>query len=138
MVGQCTADLVTSLFILLAYVSSLHVAPSILQYLTKALGVDTVVFGYLQTTFAIVQLCGGPVYGRFGDQFGSRAALVMAFAAAATSYGLLGLAGSVWVLFLSRLPSMFMHAMQGESLTTALRCIKHLKVRPRKKIGSFL
>ena len=69
MVGQGTADLVTSLFILLAYVSSLHVAPSILQYLTKALGVDTVVFGYLQTTFAIVQLCGGPVYGRFSDQF---------------------------------------------------------------------
>ena len=68
------------------------------------------------------------MYGRFGDQFGSRAALVMAFAAAATSYGLLGLAGSVWVLFLSRLPSMFMHAMQGESLTTALRCIKSLKV----------
>ena len=23
------------------------------------------VFGYLQTTFAVVQLCGGPLFGRY-------------------------------------------------------------------------
>ena len=85
----------------------------ILQYLSKKLGADPVVFGYLQTTFAVVQLCGGPIFGRFGDIFGSRAALVLSFMAAAMSYTILGLASTVSMLFLSRLPSIFMHAMQG-------------------------
>lgn len=70
-------------------------------------------FGYLQTTFALVQLCGGPIIGRFGDIFGSRAALVLSFAAAALSYSILGSASSVSMLFVSRFPSVFMHAMQG-------------------------
>ena len=70
-------------------------------------------FGYLQTTFAVVQLAGGPLFGRFGDIFGGRAALTLAFMAAALSYGLLGLSYSLPVLFISRLPSVFMHAMQG-------------------------
>ena len=75
------------------------------------------VFGYLQTTFAIVQLCGGPLFGRFGDVFGSRAALALAFISATVSYAVLGAATSVPMLFLSRLPSIFMHAMQGMYMT---------------------
>ena len=86
---------------------------SYFKYLSKKLGADPVVFGYLQTTFAVVQLCGGPIFGRFGDIFGSRAALVLSFAAAALSYSILGIASTVSMLFLSRLPSVFMHAMQG-------------------------
>lgn len=74
---------------------------------------DTVVFGYLQTTFAVVQLTGGPLFGRFGDLYGGRAAMILAFLSAAMSYFLLGLAGSFTLLLISRLPSMFMHAMQG-------------------------
>ena len=72
------------------------------------------IFGYLQTTFAVVQLCGGPLYGRFGDIYGGRAAMTLAFMSAALSYTLLGLADNVFLLFVSRLPSVFMHAMQGE------------------------
>eukprot|EP00058_Branchiostoma_floridae_P021911 XP_002607401.1 hypothetical protein BRAFLDRAFT_69810 [Branchiostoma floridae] len=83
-----------------------------LPYLTKKLGVDPVVYGYLQTTFAVVQLCGGPLFGRFGDLFGTRSALVLAFSAAAMSYGLLGMAEGMLLLFLSRLPSFLMHSMQ--------------------------
>ena len=81
--------------------------------MSKELGANSAVFGYLQTTFAVVQLCGGPLFGRFGDIFGSRAALALAFAAATCSYFLLGMAWSVGMLFVSRLPSVFMHAMQG-------------------------
>ena len=87
---------------------------SYLQYLSKKLGANPVVFGYLQTTFAVVQLCGGPLFGRFGDIFGSRAALLLAFGSAAAAYFLLGMASSVGMLFLSRLPSVFMHVMQGK------------------------
>lgn len=84
-----------------------------LPYLSKKLGVNAVWYGYLQTTFAVVQLAGGPLYGRFGDLFGSRAAMTLAFVSAALSYLLLSVSTSVPLLFLSRLPSLFMHAMQG-------------------------
>ena len=50
---------------------------------------------------------------RFGDLYGGRAALTLAFISSALSYGLLGMANSIPMLFISRLPSLFMHAMQG-------------------------
>nr|CAB3266144.1 solute carrier family 22 member 18 [Phallusia mammillata] len=87
-----------------------------LPYLTKTFDVNPVTFGYLQTTFAVVQLMGGPLFGRFGDLFGSRTALAIAFISAFCSYLLLGLANTVFVIFLSRLPSAFMHAMQGAQM----------------------
>ena len=81
--------------------------------MTRELGVNAVVFGYLQTTFAVAQLIGGPLFGRFGDVFGGRASFLLAFTCAALSYGILGMAYTVPLLFLSRLPSVFMHVMQG-------------------------
>ncbi|XP_064597654.1 solute carrier family 22 member 18-like [Liolophura sinensis] len=104
--------LVTHILIFL-YATCFWIQTGALPYLTKKLGVDPVVYGYLQTTFAIVQLAGGPLFGRFGDLFGGRAAMSLAFVSAALSYGLVSMAYSVPVLFLSRLPSVFLHAMQG-------------------------
>ncbi|CAH1774902.1 unnamed protein product, partial [Owenia fusiformis] len=100
-------------FNIFLYAACFWIQTGTLPYLTKKLGVDAVIYGYLQTTFAVVQLCGGPLYGRFGDLFGGQAALVLAFGAAAISYAILGVSYSIPVLFLSRLPSVFMHAMQG-------------------------
>uniref|UniRef100_A0A671FT03 Solute carrier family 22 member 18 n=1 Tax=Rhinolophus ferrumequinum TaxID=59479 RepID=A0A671FT03_RHIFE len=37
---------------------------SIIPYLSRMLGLDSVTFGYLQTTFGVFQLLGGPVFGR--------------------------------------------------------------------------
>uniref|UniRef100_A0A8D2DF43 Solute carrier family 22 member 18 n=1 Tax=Sciurus vulgaris TaxID=55149 RepID=A0A8D2DF43_SCIVU len=37
---------------------------SILPYLSRRLGMDSVAFGYLQTIFGVLQLLGGPVFGR--------------------------------------------------------------------------
>ncbi|KAK2492526.1 hypothetical protein MC885_007847, partial [Smutsia gigantea] len=38
---------------------------SILPYLSRRLGLDAVTFGYLQTTFGLLQLLGGPMFGRY-------------------------------------------------------------------------
>ncbi|OWF38856.1 solute carrier family 22 member 18-like [Mizuhopecten yessoensis] len=101
------------------YATCFWIQTGALPYLTKKLGVDMVVFGYLQTTFAIVQLAGGPLFGRFGDLFGGRAAMMLAFASASATYLFLGLADSFPLLFISRLPSVFMHAMQaGQMIVT--------------------
>lgn len=35
------------------------------QYLSRRLGLDSVAFGYQQTIFGVLQLLGGPVFGRY-------------------------------------------------------------------------
>uniref|UniRef100_A0A2I3N3L2 Solute carrier family 22 member 18 n=1 Tax=Papio anubis TaxID=9555 RepID=A0A2I3N3L2_PAPAN len=37
---------------------------SVVPYLSRKLGLDSIAFGYLQTTFGVLQLLGGPVFGR--------------------------------------------------------------------------
>lgn len=98
------------------YATCFWIQIGVLPYLTKRLGVDPVLYGYLQTTFAVVQLCGGPFYGRFGDIFGGKAALLVAFIAASMAYSLLAVSTSIPLLFLSRVPSVGMHSMQGSQM----------------------
>lgn len=83
------------------------------QFLSKKLGVDTVVFGYMETVFAVVMLIGGPLFGRFGDLFGARAALLVAMASSFLTYAILSQASSIAWLFLSRVMAFMMHAMHG-------------------------
>lgn len=98
------------------YATCFWVQIGTLPYLTKQLQVDPVTFGYLQTTFAAVQLLGGPIFGRFGDLYGSKYAILLAFMSSILSYTLLGFAHTIAMLFLSRLPSLCMHAMQGAQM----------------------
>uniref|UniRef100_A0A1I8JEB9 MFS domain-containing protein n=1 Tax=Macrostomum lignano TaxID=282301 RepID=A0A1I8JEB9_9PLAT len=70
-------------------------------------------FGYLQTMFAAVQLLGGPLFGRFGDLYGARLALCLAFGASGISCLTVALTDGLFWMFLSRLPLMLVHAMQG-------------------------
>ncbi|KFV09162.1 Solute carrier family 22 member 18, partial [Pterocles gutturalis] len=85
----------------------------VLPYLAKSLGLDSVGFGYLQTTFGVLQLVGGPIFGRFADQFGTRAALILSCASGSAFFLLLSISTSIPLLFLSRLPSVFMHGLPG-------------------------
>ena len=87
-----------------------------LQYLTKKLGADATIYGQIQTVFAVAQLVGGVLYGRLGDLFSDRTALLVAFASAAASYTITGFAYSLPMLFLSRIFCVLMHVMQGELL----------------------
>ncbi|XP_036903687.1 solute carrier family 22 member 18 [Sturnira hondurensis] len=97
---------------------------SILPYLSRRLGLDSVTFGYLQTTFGVLQLLGGPVFGRFADQRGARAAFTVSFLAASALYLLLMAACSpalpgVALLFASRLPALFMHTLPAAQMVVA-------------------
>ncbi|XP_009869224.1 PREDICTED: solute carrier family 22 member 18-like [Apaloderma vittatum] len=85
----------------------------VMPYLAKSLGLDSVGFGYLQTTFGVLQLVGGPIFGRFADQFGTRAALILSCACASAFFLLMSISTSTPLLFLSRLPAVFMHGLPG-------------------------
>ncbi|XP_037373260.1 solute carrier family 22 member 18 isoform X1 [Talpa occidentalis] len=94
---------------------------STLPYLSRSLGLDSMAFSYLQTTFGVLQLLGGPVFGRFADQRGARAAFTLSFLAASALYLLLVAACSpalpgVPLLFASRLPSVFMHTLPAAQM----------------------
>lgn len=91
---------------------------SLPQFLSKKLGANPVVFGYLETTFNIAMLLGGPLFGRFGDLFGARSALVVAFSSSFLTYAVLAVANSINALFLSRVCGFMMHAMHGELETS--------------------
>ncbi|KAF1408736.1 Solute carrier family 22 member 18, partial [Spheniscus humboldti] len=85
----------------------------VMPYLAKSLGLDLVGFGYLQTTFGVLQLVGGPIFGRFADQFGTRAALILSCASGSAFFLLMSISTSIPLLFLSRLPAVFMHGLPG-------------------------
>ncbi|NXM48415.1 S22AI protein, partial [Gymnorhina tibicen] len=85
----------------------------VMPYLAKSLGLDSLGFGYLQTIFGVVQLVGGYIFGRFADQFGARAALILSCASASVFFLLMSLSTSIPLLFLSRLPGVFMHGIPG-------------------------
>ncbi|XP_059785844.1 solute carrier family 22 member 18 isoform X3 [Balaenoptera ricei] len=94
---------------------------SIMPYLSRRLGLDSVAFGYQQTIFGVLQLLGGPVFGRFADQRGARAAFTLSFLASSVLYLLLAAACSpalpgVALLFASRLPGALMHTLPAAQM----------------------
>ncbi|XP_071975092.1 solute carrier family 22 member 18 [Engystomops pustulosus] len=97
-------------------VSCLFMQFAVTPYLAKSLGLDTVGFGYLQTVFGVLQLVGGPIFGRFSDQYGPRAALTLSFLSSFFYYMILAFTTNIPLLFLSRLPSIFMHGLPGAQM----------------------
>jgi len=98
------------------YAACFFIQVGTLPYLTKKLGADATIYGQIQTVFAVAQLVGGVLYGRLGDLFSDRTALLVAFASAAASYTITGFAHSLPMLFLSRIFCVLMHVMQGSQM----------------------
>uniref|UniRef100_A0A8C5EHK6 Organic cation transporter-like protein 2 n=1 Tax=Gouania willdenowi TaxID=441366 RepID=A0A8C5EHK6_GOUWI len=92
---------------------------SVTPYLAKKLGFNTLQFGYLQTTVGVIQLLGGPMFGRFGDIFGARAALTVACSASTVFFLLLAIANNPAMLFIHKLPTVFMHVLPVTQMVVA-------------------
>src|SRR5947207_487722 len=58
--------------------------------------------GFLTAAFPVAQLLASPVWGRVSDRYGRRPALLVGLTASTLAYVVFGLAGSLWLLFLSR------------------------------------
>ncbi|XP_044076366.1 solute carrier family 22 member 18 [Siniperca chuatsi] len=92
---------------------------SVTPYLAKKLGFDTLWFGYLQTMVGVVQLVGGPMFGRFADVFGAQAALSLACSATVVFFLLLAIADHPAMLFIHKLPTVFMHVLPASQMVVA-------------------
>ena len=74
-----------------------------LPFLTRALGGSDLMVGLLVSSFSIAQLLSAPIWGKFSDRYGRRPALLVGLAASAIAYVVFAFAGSLWMLFLSRI-----------------------------------
>ncbi|KAM3876834.1 solute carrier family 22 member 18 [Diretmus argenteus] len=92
---------------------------SITPYLARRLGFDTLWFGYLQTMVGVIQLFGGPMFGRFADLFGARAALSLSCVASVVYFLLMAIADSPAMLFIHKLPAVFMHVLPATQMVVA-------------------
>ncbi|NXS39350.1 S22AI protein, partial [Balaeniceps rex] len=117
--SDCWGEVKRGQMILVAYLIAtleltfLFMQMGVMPYLAKSVGLDSVGFGYLQTTFGVLQLVGGPIFGRFADQFGTRAALIISCVSGSAFFLLMSISTSIALLFLSRLPALFMHGLPG-------------------------
>ncbi|XP_033842166.1 solute carrier family 22 member 18 [Periophthalmus magnuspinnatus] len=89
---------------------------SVTPFLAKKLGFDTLWFGYLQTLVGVLQLIGNPLFGRFGDLFGAQAALSLSCGATIVFFLLLASAEHPAMLFIHKLPTLFMHVLPASQM----------------------
>ncbi|MCU1484634.1 MAG: hypothetical protein JWN67_1380 [Actinomycetia bacterium] len=74
-----------------------------------------VTIGLLVAVFSLMQLIFAPIMGRLSDRVGRKPVLVISLAGTAVGSLLMGVAGSLWVLFLGRI----IDGISGGSVSTA-------------------
>lgn len=75
----------------------------LLPYYAETFGASPTVVGLLTASYALAQLIGAPVLGRLSDRYGRRPILLLSSLGTVVGFLILGLAGSLWMLFLGRI-----------------------------------
>lgn len=77
----------------------------LLPYLARTFDASDLQIGLLVAVYAAAQLVGAPVLGRLSDRLGRRPILLVSIAGNAIGFVLLGMAHSLWLLFVARILS---------------------------------
>ncbi|MBW4539468.1 MAG: MFS transporter [Myxacorys chilensis ATA2-1-KO14] len=75
----------------------------ILPFLLERFRTDAMTLGLLTASFALAQFFATPIIGSLSDRYGRRPVLLICVLGTSLSYYMFGLAGSLWVLFVSRM-----------------------------------
>ena len=87
----------------------------ILPLYAEEYGPSPVVFGLLMAAFSVMQFLFAPVLGRLSDRVGRRPVLLVSLLGSAAGYVLFGIAGSLGMLFASRI----IDGISGGNISTA-------------------
>ena len=87
----------------------------ILPLYAEEYGPSPVVFGLLMASFSIMQFFAAPILGRLSDRIGRRPVLLVSLLGSALGYVLFGIAGSLAMLFASRI----IDGISGGNISTA-------------------
>ncbi len=87
----------------------------ILPLYAEEYGPSPVIFGLLMASFSIMQFIFAPILGRLSDRIGRRPVLLVSLIGSAVGYVLFGIAGSIAMLFASRI----IDGISGGNISTA-------------------
>ncbi len=74
----------------------------LLPFYAQHLGANAAMVGALVASFSVAQLLAAPVWGWLSDRYGRRPAIIVGLLLSAVAYIIFAWAGSLWLLFLSR------------------------------------
>jgi len=87
----------------------------LLPYYAESYGASGLTIGLLTTSFSLMQFVFAPVWGRLSDRIGRRPVLIGSLILTSASYVVFALAGSLWMLFISRM----LAGVAGATISTA-------------------
>lgn len=87
----------------------------LLPYYAETFGADAFITGLLVASYAVAQLLGAPLLGRWSDRIGRRPVLLVSILGTFIGFLLLGFANALWMLFVSRV----IDGLTGGNLTVA-------------------
>lgn len=87
----------------------------VIPYVVRAYRPDALTVGLLSLSYSAAQFLATPVLGALSDRVGRRPVLLISILGSAFGYFLFGWAGSLWVLFVSRI----LDGLTGGNLSTA-------------------
>lgn len=82
-------------------------------------GASAAMIGVLGATYPVMQFIGAPLLGRLSDRFGRKPILLISQVGTLVGFLVLGLSGSMWMLFLSRI----IDGLSGANISTAQAAI---------------
>lgn len=87
----------------------------LLPIYAASFGVNALVIGALGAAYPVMQFFGAPLLGRLSDRFGRRPILLISQIGTLSGFILLGLANSIWLLFVARI----IDGISGANISTA-------------------
>jgi len=96
--GKLLVLMVTAFVDMVGFAMVLPLVP----FYAASMGATGFVVGLLISAFSVAQLLSAPTWGRVSDRFGRRPAVISGLLISALAYVVFGLAGSLWILLVSR------------------------------------
>ena len=118
--------------IVLVDILGLTIILPLLPFYAEQFGATPDVIGYLVATYAVCQLVAGPILGQISDTTGRKPLLIVSQAGTFIGFLILASAGSLWVIFLSRI----VDGLTAGNLSLAQAYISDV-TPPEKRAASF-
>lgn len=104
----------------------------VIPYVVRSYRPDAMTVGWLSLSYSAAQFLATPVLGAVSDRIGRRPVLLTSILGSAFGYFLFGWAGSLWVLFVSRI----LDGLTGGNISTAQAYIAD-RSRPEDRAKNF-
>lgn len=108
-------SLFTAFLVVLVDLLGFGIVLPLLPFYAQTFDASAVVVGLLYSVYSFAQLIFSPIWGSYSDRVGRRPIMMLSTFGAVLAYILFGFAGSLWMLFLSRI----LAGVMGGNISTA-------------------